>query len=47
MKGTEVAYDPATEQPAHRSVVLPVILAYTIAVYWIFRGKVAPDATSH
>jgi S1-C subfamily serine protease len=27
MKGTEVAYDPATEQPAHGSVVLPVILA--------------------
>ena len=26
-------------------VVLPVILAYTITVYWVFRGKVAPDAT--
>ncbi|MBK1643863.1 cytochrome d ubiquinol oxidase subunit II [Thiocapsa imhoffii] len=28
-------------------VVLPVILAYTIGVYWIFRGKVSPTASYH
>ena len=28
-------------------VVLPVILVYTIAVYWIFRGKVSPEASYH
>lgn len=25
-------------------VVLPVIMVYTAAVYWIFRGKVSPEA---
>jgi cytochrome bd-type quinol oxidase subunit 2 len=28
-------------------VVLPVILVYTLAVYWIFRGKVSPEANDH
>jgi cytochrome d ubiquinol oxidase subunit II len=28
-------------------VVMPVILIYTAAVYWIFRGKVSPDASYH
>jgi len=27
--------------------VTPVILAYTVAVYWIFRGKVRPEQTYH
>lgn len=28
-------------------VVLPVILVYTLAVYWIFRGKVSPEVNYH
>jgi cytochrome d ubiquinol oxidase subunit II len=28
-------------------VMLPVILGYTAYVYWIFRGKVSPDAGYH
>ena len=29
------------------AVMLPIILAYTAYVYWIFRGKVAADAGYH
>jgi cytochrome bd ubiquinol oxidase subunit II len=28
-------------------VVLPIILAYTLAVYWVFRGKTRDDAGYH
>ena len=28
-------------------IMLPIILAYTAYVYWIFRGKVAADAGYH
>ncbi len=28
-------------------VVLPVVLIYTVVVYWLFRGKVSPDTTYH
>ncbi len=28
-------------------VVLPVILVYTVIVYWVFRGKVSPEASYH
>ena len=28
-------------------VVLPMILGYAAWVFWIFRGKVAPDAAYH
>ena len=28
-------------------ILLPVILGYTIWVYWLFRGKVTPDAGYH
>jgi cytochrome d ubiquinol oxidase subunit II len=27
--------------------ILPLVLGYTVWVYWIFRGKVAPDAQYH
>ena len=27
--------------------ILPIVLAYTIAVYWIFRGKVSEDMHYH
>ena len=29
------------------SIILPVILGYTAWVYWLFRGKVTPDAGYH
>ena len=29
------------------AVILPMILGYTAWVYWLFRGKVAPDAGYH
>jgi cytochrome d ubiquinol oxidase subunit II len=29
------------------AVLLPVILGYTVWVYWLFRGKVTPDAGYH
>lgn len=29
------------------AIILPVILAYTAWVYWLFRGKVTPDAGYH
>ncbi len=29
------------------SVILPVILGYTVWVYWLFRGKVTADAGYH
>jgi cytochrome d ubiquinol oxidase subunit II len=32
---------------AGAAVVLPLILGYTAWVYWIFRGKVTPDAGYH
>lgn len=28
-------------------VVMPIVLAYTVAVYWVFRGKVSDDAAYH
>ena len=30
-----------------RLFILPIVLAYTIVVYWVFRGKVAEDASYH
>jgi len=27
--------------------ILPVILGYTVWVYWVFRGKTAADAGYH
>jgi cytochrome d ubiquinol oxidase subunit II len=32
---------------AGASVLLPMIIGYTVYVYWVFRAKVAPDATYH
>lgn len=29
------------------AIILPMILAYTLYVYWVFRAKVAPDASYH
>ena len=29
------------------AILLPVILGYTVWVYWLFRGKVAADAGYH
>jgi cytochrome d ubiquinol oxidase subunit II len=29
------------------AILLPAILGYTVWVYWLFRGKVAPDAGYH
>ena len=28
-------------------ILLPLILGYTVFVYWTFRGKVTPDAGYH
>jgi cytochrome d ubiquinol oxidase subunit II len=28
-------------------IMLPVILGYTAYVYWVFRGKITPDAGYH
>jgi cytochrome bd ubiquinol oxidase subunit II len=28
-------------------IVLPIILVYTLAVYWVFRGKVTEDTGYH
>ena len=28
-------------------VVLPIILIYTLVVYWVFRGKVSEEASYH
>ena len=27
--------------------ILPIVLAYTIVVYWVFRGKVRDDVQYH
>ncbi|MDP8915919.1 MAG: cytochrome d ubiquinol oxidase subunit II [Pseudomonadota bacterium] len=32
---------------AGTAFILPLVLGYTVWVYWIFRGKVAPDAHYH
>jgi cytochrome d ubiquinol oxidase subunit II len=29
------------------SILLPVILAYTVLVFWLFRGTVKPDEGYH
>jgi cytochrome d ubiquinol oxidase subunit II len=28
-------------------VVLPIVLIYTLAVYWVFRGKISEEAGYH
>jgi cytochrome d ubiquinol oxidase subunit II len=49
-----ITYEDAASTPAALGlmlvgavVMLPVILGYTAWVYWIFRGKVGPDAGYH
>lgn len=32
---------------AGAAVILPMILGYTVFVYWVFRAKVSPDASYH
>ena len=53
-----VPYDMTIRQAANRdnalglmlvgvAILLPVIIGYTLWVYWLFRGKVTPDAGYH
>ena len=28
-------------------ILLPIIIGYTVFTYWVFRGKVDPDAGYH
>ena len=49
-----VTYEDAASTPSAlllmlvgAAVMLPVILGYTVWVYWLFRGKVSPDAGYH
>jgi cytochrome bd ubiquinol oxidase subunit II len=41
-----VAEDPG-HHADHRLIGVPVVLAYTVSIYWIFRGKVKLDKTSY
>jgi cytochrome d ubiquinol oxidase subunit II len=49
-----ITYEQAASSPSALTlmlvgvaILLPFILGYTVWVYWIFRGKVAPDAHYH
>ncbi|MGB5590860.1 MAG: cytochrome d ubiquinol oxidase subunit II [Gammaproteobacteria bacterium] len=49
-----LSYQDAAAAPNSQSlllvgavIMLPIILAYTGYVYWVFRGKVAADAGYH
>ena len=43
----EGVWDAAGSAALSVLVVLPAILAYSVWVYWVFRGKVTADAGYH
>ena len=42
-----VVAEDAGHHADHRVIGLPVVLAYTVSIYWIFRGKVKLDRMSY